>query len=770
MIEWARPFGGWPYVVAALGLVVLTWAARRYALTAQLKRWRLFAPRVLVLGALLLILLDPVRRSEFQLPARPAQVLGLVDCSRSMALDAPLARIDQAKQAIQTADGLPRAADQARLSLYRFGSQLAAAADVYQLAPLDESTQLGDALEKLPTRFSREAPRGVVVFSDGVASDLERLAEVAAGYQRLKIPLHVFPVGDARIKGDVAVQDLVVPRRVDANTKATIRGVLRCDGFAGERVVVQVRSQRQTNSPPLATLPLTLVDGEQPFELVVEANPDLGDLVLEAPPLVGEVTARNNQVPFRLGVRGRKIRVVYLEGTGNNEYRWLRDGLLEDPDIECLPILVDAQYAQRPRLMRVDDPYRGYPTTREELLGYDVVICSDISRGAFTKEQLDWTVELVQQRGGGFAMVGGHTSFGSGGWDQTVWDQLIPVDMSGGQLGQGWVYHQFNVRVPVEAEDDPIWRIVPDKAQNRRVLDAMPPFTGTNYMQRLKPGAKLLAVSSAPLPGVGVMPIFASQTYGRGRTFAFAPDTTADWGRYFESQWGEGDNRYFRRFWRNVVRWLSENSINGSRRLHVETDRVIYRPGQMMEVSALAFDEKLVETTAYQLTARLKMPHDSRPAGAGESPAAGERESQVVPLTPAPQGRGYVGQLPAHWAPDPRQVSAEDLQGLAAREVEVTASVGGKEIARGTVAVRILADSVELRKPRADRAPLEELARATGGQVLRSAHELRQLLQSLPATRGEVIVTKTPLWDKSVFWFVLLGLLSVEWIMRRLNS
>jgi len=47
------------------------------------------------------------------------------------------------------------------------------------------------------------------------------------------------------------------------------------------------------------------------------------------------------------------------------------------------------------------------------------------------------------------------------------------------------------------------------------------------------------------------MPVFACESYGKGRTFAFAPDTTVDWGRFFESQWGEGgDNRYFRRFWR----------------------------------------------------------------------------------------------------------------------------------------------------------------------------------------------------------------------------
>ena len=60
-----------------------------------------------------------------------------------------------------------------------------------------------------------------------------------------------------------------------------------------------------------------------------------------------------------------------------------------------------------------------------------MIICSDISRGAFTPEQLEWTVELVNKRGGGFVMIGGNRSFGSGGWDQTVWDGLIPVDMSG---------------------------------------------------------------------------------------------------------------------------------------------------------------------------------------------------------------------------------------------------------------------------------------------------------------------------------------------------
>ena len=152
-------------------------------------------------------------------------------------------------------------------------------------------------------------------------------------------------------------------------------------------------------------------------------------------PLPHEAIAANNRVPFQITPRTDKLRVIYMEGTPAQEYRFIQDALQEDPNIKCVSMYVDNQYVAQQRLHRVDDPRLGFPTTREELLSYDVVICSDIARASFTPEQLDWTVELVNKRGGGFVMIGGHTSFGSGGWDQTVWDGLIPVDMSGRGTG-----------------------------------------------------------------------------------------------------------------------------------------------------------------------------------------------------------------------------------------------------------------------------------------------------------------------------------------------
>jgi hypothetical protein len=269
-----------------------------------------------------------------------------------------------------------------------------------------------------------------------------------------------------------------------------------------------------------------------------------------------------------------------------------------------------------------------------------------------------------------------------------------------------------------------------------------------------------LGVSATPIPQAGIMPIFASQTYGRGRTFAFAPDTTADWGRFFESQWGEGDNRYFRRFWRNVVRWLSENSTAGSKRLQMETDRVIYRAGQPIVITAHAFDEQLKETVDYELVATAKTADKS----------ATEKRVPVLPLTVGTSGKDYVGQM------DSLVLAAlPELTGAAstvnpAREIEVISSHQGQEIARASTKVQILPDLHELLQPRPQPQVLERLAQATGGNVYRDPQSLVSSLLQIPAIRGDAVITRQPMWDSPWLWLIVVGLLAVEWSLRRLSG
>jgi uncharacterized membrane protein len=768
--EWAPLYTASLYAGLGVGLLLLVLLARRIARSPAARRGPLLLLRLALLAVLVVVLLNPVRVSEARLPSRPPEVVYLVDCSRSMALDRPTSRLNQVKRALRDARNYLPTDSPLKISLYRFGDQLAAATGADELQPTEEATRLLAALERLPARFEDGRPGGVVVFSDGRATETTGFDEIAAGYRRLGVPVHVFPVGDSRIIGDVAIQEVIAPRDAPAGSRVPVRVHLRSRGYADRRTEVRIRAQGDPNRPPLATLPITLSDGAQTHELLITHGGGDGRLAVEVPPFEGEAIRENNQVPFQIGARKPKIRVLYMEGStrgntpGVNEYHWIQDALTEDPNIECVSMEVDNQYAHQPRLYRIHDPNRGFPTTREELFSYDIVICSDISRGAFTQDQLNWTVELVAQRGGGFVMIGGHTSFGAGDWGNTVWDGLIPVDMSRQPLSaQGFPYadQTFNVRVPPEAERHPIWRIVDDPVRNREVLARMPPFTGTNLIQRLKPAATLLGLSDRPIQVVGIMPVFACESYGKGRTFAMATDSTYSWGTQFEMTWGEGDNRYFRKFWRNVIQWLAENSAGGNRRLRVETDKLIYRPGQPIKVNARAYDDRLEETTGYRVVARLR---PGTPTAPNAEPPAPIQEATLVARTDERQYETELACPPLRLVP----VAADSpLAPFRRATLDVTAYNGNKVAAQTTLDVQVLDDPIEFENPQPDPGRLEEIAAASGGRVLHTPEELAQVLGSITTVPGEVVVHKAPLWDNPLLWAVLVALLTVEWGLRR---
>jgi uncharacterized membrane protein len=760
LMIWSNAHEGRFYVVLAIGLVGLLFLAFRFASAPTARSKSLVTLRAAALSVLVLILLNPVRVEQVKRAGPAPTAVFLIDGSRSMSLEAPVSRARAVDDLIRRSDALLSADRKPRIEKYAFGRDILALSESETVMRSEaDETRLSQALEQLPSRFGDTLPFGVFVFSDGRSTESDSLDAILPGYRALGVPIHVIPVGDARIAGDVAVQDIDAPREARKGTRVPVRVTLRSQGYAGQRTGISIRAAADPKGDPLATLPITLLDGEQAHELVVETDRAKGALTVQVNPLPHEAVAANNQVPFQITPRTGKLRVIYMEGTPSPEYRFIQDALEEDPDIKCVSMNVDNQYDAQPRLHRVDDPTLGFPTTREELLSYDVVICSDIARTAFTPEQLEWTVELVNKRGGGFVMVGGHTSFGSGAWDQTVWDGLIPVDMSGRGATRSEHYDgSFQVVIPPRVTEHPIWRIVDDPALNRQVLARMPMFHGTNLTDRLKPAATELGLSNGSLPGSGVVTVFSCQSFGRGRTFAMATDSTVAWGTDFEKSWGEGDNRHFRKFWRNVVRWLTENCDGGNRRLNVETDKIIYRPGQEIQVKARTYDETLVETDRYRVAARLRLSTDDEPQ---------PFDAQAVNLVPQLQDKIYHGKLAA---PDANE-TLENLGSTLHKQVlEVAAFDGEEVVARSNVELQVIDDPSEFRDPRPNPTLLTRIAQETRGNVIESAEELSSLLGRHQDASIQTILTRSPLWDTPLLWLLLLGLLSAEWIVRRMRG
>ena len=136
-------------------------------------------------------------------------------------------------------------------------------------------------------------------------------------------------------------------------------------------------------------------------------------------------------------------------------------------------------------------------------------------------------------------------------------------------------------------------------------------------------------------------------------------------------------------------------------------------------------------------------------------------------LVPAALGTTYAGQMDSQLLSAPLDGSGGDALVLPTREIEVVARDAGKEVARATTKVKILPDLHEFLQPRPRPEVLERLAQAAEGKVLHTADDLVNLLRGLPVTAGDSLVTRQPVWDSPLVWLIILGLLAIEWSLRR---
>ena len=85
--------------------------------------------------------------------------------------------------------------------------------------------------------------------------------------------------------------------------------------------------------------------------------------------------------------------------------------------------------------------------------------------------------------------------------------------------------------------------------------------------------------------------------------------------------------------------------------------------------------------------------------------------------------------------------------------------------------VTAIAPNLEYEDPRRNDLLLDELTAKTGGKRF-SLGQLAQLAEAIPDRSEQEIVSGVPitLWDRSWVMLVAVGLLTLEWIIRKLNN
>lgn len=683
------------------------------------------------------------------------------------------------------------------------------------LLPTDSDTQLLTALRQVSSRFGRRPPAGIVVFSDGRARDESGLEPLAEQFAKLNAPVHVVPVGDLGRGGDVAIVAVVAPPRVRRFTEVEVQVFLRSYGYDGRRCEVSLTAPGDADHPELERklappVPITLHDGFQSVGLSFRSDARTRKLQIDVSTQPEEVSTSNNRFETEVGIDRTKIRVLYVEGSSQplqpvqrgtkyevrGPYTDLQQALIEDEDIEC--VVVSTAGGQG-RLTRVTDAggaatTRGFPETVAELAAFDAILLSDVAADTFNDQQLGWIENWIGQRGGGLMMVGGQRSFSAGNWDGTPIAQMLPVDLR--PDGDWMPGTQVEVRAAPAAADHPVWSIVTDAKQNAEIIGAFPSFFAANQWLGVKPhlttvlatltlDADSAAVQSRTLGSGGgsdvtpkSQPAIVAGRYGRGRTMAMATPITSPWANDLLTKWGEGDRRYYGKFWRNTIYWLTESSSIGRRRLVVSADKKFYRPGETIRLTASAFDEAATPTGNYRISAMIE-PQSSlsdlesndspirwpegRPRESGETgPLIAWGEEFELPRADLSDGRpAFALTLP---------VADALLVGSASQSlrIEMTAMEDFTQVDSTSLDLQILHDPFEQQNPFPNHELLERLASRSGGRVIQDGNQLADVLKDVTLSVGTPVTHQSPVWSTWWLWAWLLGLLTVEWLWRRM--
>jgi hypothetical protein len=758
-----------------IGLVVWsTWSSHARAPGAA--TWILVATRTLGLAILTVCLLRPTLVLSTAVPQQNV-VAVLIDNSRSMAIpdvdDRTRGAVAQELFAAPESALLEQMQESFLIRQFRFAANAERLRDPAGLSFDGNRTLLGPSLDLVRSELAGLPLAGVVLVTDGGDQDAEALDDAILGLRAEGIPVHVVGTGRSRLEPDVEIQRVELPRAVMRGSTVMADVVVAHTGLGGRTVAVNLEEDG-----------LILASEDVEFEgsggsttvrvPVTLDSPGVRGLTVRIAPQTGEVVADNNAMDVHIRVRDERDKVLYYEGQPRDEVGFTRRAVHHDQNLQ----LVVLQRTGEDRYVRLDvdsgdELAGGFPRTREELFQYRGLILGSVEASAFTPDQIRMIVDFVDRRGGGLLFLGGPRALAEGGWGPTALAPIVPVELEnlpgptraaggatqvsplGGQVsGRSEVDFWAQVKVmPTQAgmthpalglegalvEMDPGGLspapAEPTDSEEARAFrwERLPELTTVNRMGDPRPGATVLLNGVSPDLPDGEQPVLAFQRYGAGLAAVLAVHNTWLWQMHSDLSL---DDQSHEVFWRQLLRWLIQDVPEP---LTATAERSRVAPGESVELIVRVSSEEFLPVNDAQVTARVIDPFGAE---------------QELPLYWNLDRDGeYRGSfLPA--STGPYEVNVEALRGdslLAAPPVHIEAGVLDEELRSGAMRENLL----------------RRIATETGGEFY-TLDQVSMLPEALTYTdRGTVVQEERDLWDLPLFFFLLMGLLFTEWLVRR---
>jgi hypothetical protein len=644
---------------------------------------------------------------------------------------------------------------------------------------------------ELLDRTEDEQPAAIVLVTDGRDNASSRsFADLATKARDRKIPLFIYGVGSSSF-GQLRLRDASVPESVFLDdivvvpVRYAVKGIPEGTGRVdvvvkfGDREVAAKRDIPVHNGDDLRevlTFTPTKLDAEsKKQEVTVTVTVTTGD-----GPTVETLT---DAVTKPTQVISKRLKVLVVDGLPRVDFKFLQRALLRDRRVEPQFFLTegdrDAMKSGPPWLTEFTRQLNGtLSIEREEfrklIYGFDLLILGDVPAKFFSVEHQQVIKDFVAE-GGGLIHIAGkwHAPLGwvSGESGQPSIADVLPVEMKPVrfpiQPPEGRYYQPFvpvvaptAIRNPLVAlEDDPldnsdVWgrlmRVNPNDpmgpaADPRHVpkKTQLPPLEWYYPVTRLKPGAEtFLLHPTARTADNKPMPLLVGHYFGKGYVLFCGFDDTWRW------RFNEAD-RYFGRFWSQCVYQAGVPRMVGTKLTQMSLDTPEPQQGKSGQVYARILDEKFKPLAVEEIEATLEKL---------DADANDKDKFTAVKLRKLDGGDGeYVSPLPFNRAGryklsvDPKNGSPASMEyrvNLAPDHEQSPGAMAEAEL------MKLAADSGTKEKP--GRFYHEE-------DLLKLPTHVEP--QHAPLGGREEIV----LWNRWAL-FLLIGLLSLEWFLRKFNG
>jgi hypothetical protein len=352
-------------------------------------------------------------------------------------------------------------------------------------------------------------------------------------------------------------------------------------------------------------------------------------------------------------------------------------------------------------------------------------VFGEVSPDVWSDHELVWIREFVEQRGGGLLLIDGQRQHLRQYTDDDF-GSLIPVSWNDDAIPTLPTQFRLTERGAREAA----FRLTVDEAENRRLWSAFPPPHKLNSVEA-SPDAEVLlevAVDGKQLP------VMVLRSFGAGRVFYSASDETWRW-RY------KSADTYHQRFWIQLANAMMAKPFAVSDEFaSLDTGAASYPHGAAADIRV-----RLIGL-------------DGRPATDTTVDALLWRDGQVVSTARLEPDQAIPGIFRG------RTSALEDGR----YEVTLQASGYSREVlkAKTQFVVEALATG-ELDEIACNEQLLREVAGESGGQYLREEQFGRLVELLRPLSNGHVVESDTLLWQ-SYWWFsAIVGLLALEWMLRK---